>query len=90
LLQDDMLEMWTVSVPMFMPAMLVLVLMGMLVLVPMIIPAMLEAFVVLISMDEPDMSMLEFMLIPDMDIVALGRIDIPDIVLLILIDPPST
>ena len=61
LLQVEMLEMWIISVLMFMPAMLVLVLMGMLVLLS--------------------------MLVSGIDIVALGRIDIPDI--LILIDPPS-
>ena len=77
LLQEDMLEMWTVSAPMFMPAMPVLALGGMLVLVPILIPVM------------PDMSMLEPMLMPDIDVAALGRIDIPDIVLLIPIDPPS-
>lgn len=76
LLHDEMLEMWTVSFPIFMPAT------GVPVLVPILIPDMLEALVAL-------MSMLELMLIPDMDIVALGSIDIPDIVLLIIIDPPS-
>jgi len=64
LLQVEMLEMWIVSAPMFMPAMLVLVLMGMLVLLS--------------------------MLMSGIDIVALGRIDIADILIPMLIDPPST
>ena len=71
--QVEMLDMWTVSVPMLMPAMPVLVLMGMLVLLS--------------------------TLVSDAEVVALGRIDIPDILipdilipdmlLLILIEPPS-
>lgn len=80
LLQDEMLEMWTVSVLTFMPAMPVLVLAGMFVL---------EAVAVLISIDDPDMSMLELILMPDVDVVALGRIDIPDILPLMIIDPLS-
>jgi hypothetical protein len=77
LLHVEMLEMWTVSLPMSMPAMPVLILVGP-VPVLVLIPAMLEAMVALISMEDPDM-----------DIVALGRIDIPELLLLMLIDPPS-
>jgi hypothetical protein len=86
LLQVEMLEMWTVSVPMFMPAMLVLALMGMLVLLSMLMSDMLDALVAFMDMDDPDISML----VSDVDTVALGRIDIPGILLLILTNPPST
>jgi hypothetical protein len=83
--QFEMLDMWTISVLMFMPGMLVLVLTGILVLLSMLISDPLDALVALMDMDDPDISIL----VSDAGAVALGRIDIPDILLLIPIDPSS-